>query len=113
MATEDSALTRKVKKEDVLVVPIAHAEGNYYADQETIESMEKNNQVLFRYCDSNGSITSESNPNGSINNIAGICNEGRNVFGMMPHPERCANDDLFNEDGKILFESIMSACVPA
>ena len=113
VATSDSALTRLVNKQDVLTIPIAHAEGNYFADAETIQSMENNDQVLFRYCDSSGNVTAESNPNGSINNIAGICNEGRNVFGMMPHPERCANDDLFNEDGKILFESIMSASVPA
>ena len=64
--------------------------------------------MWFRYCDSNGNVTEDSNPNGSVNNIAGICNKGRNVFGMMPHPERCAHEDLFNEDGKILFESLMS-----
>ena len=108
VSTSNTSITRNVNEGDVLVIPIAHAEGNYFADAETIKSMEENDQVLFRYCDSDGNVTSEANPNGSINNIAGICNEGRNVFGMMPHPERCASEDLFNEDGKVLFESLMA-----
>ena len=108
VGTNKSLITQNTETNQVLTIPIAHAEGNYYANEETINDLENNNQVLFRYCDSNGNVTEDSNPNGSVNNIAGICNKGRNVFGMMPHPERCAHEDLFNEDGKILFESLMS-----
>jgi phosphoribosylformylglycinamidine synthase len=107
VATESSLLTQKTTKNEVLTIPIAHAEGRFYADEEQIKSMEENDQVLFRYCDEKGNVTEDSNPNGSINNIAGVCNTGRNVFGMMPHPERCASDELFNEDGKALFEGLM------
>ena len=72
-----------------------------------MKKLNQNNQILFRYCDVNGNITDEANPNGAIENIAGICNESRNVFGMMPHPERASDKELFNEDGKFLFESIL------
>ncbi|MBS1635134.1 MAG: phosphoribosylformylglycinamidine synthase subunit PurQ [Bacteroidetes bacterium] len=92
-----------------LKIPIAHGEGKYYADAETIAALNKNGQVIFRYCDANGQITDEANPNGAIENIAGICNAGKNVFGMMPHPERAADPNLGNEDGRFLFESILKA----
>lgn len=90
-------------------VPIAHGEGRYYADAETMAALEANGQVVFRYCNEAGEVTPEANPNGSLNNIAGICNAGKNVFGMMPHPERCFADHLLNTDGKLIFQSILAA----
>jgi phosphoribosylformylglycinamidine synthase len=89
-------------------VPIAHGEGNYYIDAEGLKALNDNDQVLFRYCDAAGNITAESNPNGSLSNIAGITNAGRNVFGMMPHPERAAEDILSNTDGLRILESLLS-----
>ena len=77
----------KDAKENIYKIPIAHGEGRYYADESTLNKLEQNNQVLFHYCDEEGNVVAEANPNGSVHNIAGICNEGRNVFGMMPHPE--------------------------
>ena len=88
-------------------VPIAHGEGNYYADTATIQQLEENKQVLFRYCDPQGEITPAANPNGSVNNIAGICNRQGNVLGMMPHPERCAEDILGNTNGQLIFQSLL------
>ena len=88
-------------------VPIAHAEGRFYADDETINNLIKNDQIIFKYCDEAGDVNDKFNPNGSLLNIAGICNLERNVFGMMPHPERAADANLFNEDGKILFDSLI------
>lgn len=87
-------------------VPIAHGEGNYYADETTLDALERNRQVIFRYCDEAGRLTSEANPNGSARHIAGICNASRNVLGMMPHPERCAESILGNADGLLVFRSI-------
>jgi phosphoribosylformylglycinamidine synthase subunit PurQ / glutaminase len=89
-------------------VPIAHGEGNFYAADDVLMEMDDNDQVMFRYCDVDGKITDECNPNGSIENIAGICNLKRNVFGMMPHPERAADFELENTDGREIFESILS-----
>ena len=91
----------------VLRVPISHGEGCYYADDETLKSLNRNAQVLFRYSAPEGTITPEANPNGSLENIAGICNQGRNVLGMMPHPERCAEEILGGIDGRFIFESII------
>jgi len=91
----------------VLKIPIAHGEGRYYADSRTIKELVKNDQVLFRYCDASGKVTTESNPNGSVENIAGICNRDRNIFGMMPHPERAADKELSNTDGRYILESIL------
>ncbi len=102
-------ITQKISKTDILKIPIAHGEGRFYADENTLAEILANDQVLFYYCNQNGQIVEEANVNGSLNNIAGVCNKGKNVFGMMPHPERCANDLLFNSDGKLLFESIMEA----
>jgi len=90
-----------------LKIPIAHGEGRYFADAETLANIEKNNQVIFRYCDENGKV-GNATPNGSTNHIAGICNEGRNVFGMMPHPERATSSILGNEDGMLLFKSLLN-----
>ena len=92
--------------QEVLKIPVAHGEGRYFANQETMEAIEKNNQVLFRYCDENGEIDASHNPNGAIDNIAGICNEQENVIGMMPHPERACNTALNNTDGMIVFNKL-------
>ncbi len=89
-------------------IPIAHGEGRFFADDITLEELEKNNQIIFKYCDKNGNVSDESNPNGSLANIAGICNKNKNVFGMMPHPERAADPLLSNVDGVNLFKSILS-----
>ncbi|MCX6204413.1 MAG: phosphoribosylformylglycinamidine synthase subunit PurQ [Bacteroidetes bacterium] len=94
----------KTDKSESLQIPIAHGEGRYYADDATLKHLEKNNQILFRYCDENGKVGGHSNPNGSTMDIAGICNDNRNVFGMMPHPERATSDILSNIDGKKVFE---------
>lgn len=105
--TTNSLITSKIPENRSLKIPIAHGEGKYFSDAQTLKKLNQNNQILFRYCDVNGNITNEANPNGALENIAGICNESRNVFGMMPHPERASDKELFNEDGKFLFESIL------
>ncbi len=89
-----------------LKIPIAHGEGRYYASDEVLETLVKQNQVIYRYCTADGNITEESNPNGTVNNIAGICNEARNVFGMMPHPERACSPGLHNTDGVQVFRTL-------
>lgn len=89
-------------------IPIAHAEGKYFADESTLKSLIENDQILFKYCNEDGDITDDANPNGSLMNIAGVCNKERNVFGMMPHPERAADQKLSNQDGRMLFESILN-----
>lgn len=94
----------KTDKSEPLQIPIAHGEGRYFADQATLAHLENNNQILFRYCDATGKIGGEANPNGAIMDIAGICNDKRNVFGMMPHPERATSAALNNIDGKKVFE---------
>jgi len=93
---------------EVVNFPIAHADGNYFADDETLKKLQEGDQIIFRYCDAEGNVSDEANPNGSLLNIAGICNKNRNVLGMMPHPERCAEEILGNTDGKRVFESIIS-----
>jgi len=105
---KDTLITSQLDPNKALKIPIAHGEGNYFTDSETLKRIKDNNQILFRYCDENGNITPESNPNGSLENIAGVCNENRNVFGMMPHPERAASEILSNTDGLAIFESILS-----
>jgi phosphoribosylformylglycinamidine synthase len=92
----------------VYKIPIAHGEGRYYADKKTLDLLDKNNQVLFHYCDVNGNISAEANCNGSIKNIAGICNEQRNVFGMMPHPERACSLALGNTEGRKVFNYLFA-----
>ncbi len=92
-------------------IPIAHGEGRYYADEQTLRQLNENDQILFRYCDAAGRITDEANPNGALENIAGICNATRNVFGMMPHPERAAEDALGNTDGYAILKALTKATV--
>lgn len=89
----------------VLKIPVAHGEGRYFTDAKTMEELQKNDQIVFRYCDEKGGISISANPNGSTNNIAGICNAGHNVFGMMPHPERATSTSLNNIDGKWILEA--------
>ncbi|MEQ1920914.1 MAG: phosphoribosylformylglycinamidine synthase subunit PurQ [Pyrinomonadaceae bacterium] len=101
--------TTEVSSDKVLSIPIAHAEGNYTCDDETYNSLEENGQIVFRYCDENGEITDASNPNGARSNIAGICNEDRNVLGMMPHPERACEELLGSNDGRDIFRSLTKA----
>ena len=98
--------TAKMKKGQVVRIPIAHGEGNYTADKATLAELKKNKQIIFTYCDEEGRVTDEANPNGSMLNIAGICNKKRNVLGMMPHPERCSEVILGGIDGKFILDSI-------
>jgi phosphoribosylformylglycinamidine synthase len=92
----------------VLKIPVAHGDGNYYVDDDTLREMEKTGQIVFRYSDAYGQITDTANPNGSLGNIAGVCNRRGNVLGMMPHPERCVEGMLGGEDGSIIFRSIIN-----
>jgi len=94
----------KSKESTPLKIPIAHGEGRFYADEKTLDDLEKNNQIIFRYCDENGNINQQTNPNGTLRNIAGITNNFGNVFGMMPHPERATSKSLNNSDGIKIFE---------
>lgn len=105
----NTAVTAGIRKHEILKVPVAHGEGRFYCDEDTLAKIEANGQVIFRYCNEKGETTAESNPNGAINNIAGVCNEKFNVFGMMPHPERCALPFLFNQDGRRIFEAVFNA----
>jgi phosphoribosylformylglycinamidine synthase len=105
-ATRRTRLTRAVP-DKALRIPIAHGEGRYHADTATLKALHEGDQVLFRYCDAEGRISEQANPNGSVENIAGVCNAARNVFGMMPHPERAADPLLGNTDGLALFESLL------
>ena len=91
--------------EQALKIPVAHGEGRYYADAATLKQLHDNKQIIFRYCDEKGEVHINSNPNGAINNIAGICNEGRNVYGMMPHPERACSTALNNIDGRKILQA--------
>lgn len=95
-------------KKNVIKVPIAHGEGRFFADENTMKDLKQNDQIIFKYCNSNGEVLESSNPNGSLDNIAGICNKEKNIFGMMPHPERAADVLLSNTDGVALFKSIMN-----
>jgi len=104
----NTPFTNLIEKNTVLRIPIAHGEGNYFADADTIKRLEDNNQVVFRYANPQGEVTDEANPNGSINNIAGIINEKGNVLGMMPHPERYSDKILGCDDGLVIFKSIVN-----
>lgn len=110
-ANNTTPITADLTPGKALQIPIAHGEGKYFADEKTLADMNKNGQIIFRYCDANGSITSESNPNGALENIAGVCNAGKNVFGMMPHPERAADALLSNTDGMAIFNSLIKSVV--
>lgn len=107
---EQTPFTNLTSKDRVLNIPIAHMDGNYYADKATLEELNKNNQVIFRYSTKDGRCPPDANPNGSLDNIAGICNRQGNILGMMPHPERCVEKRLGgSEDGRVIFESIMDS----
>ncbi|MGF7186074.1 phosphoribosylformylglycinamidine synthase [Desulfitispora alkaliphila] len=103
----NTPFTNLLKQDQIIDLSIAHGEGNYYCDQETYKELEANNQIVFRYSDLDGNVLDESNPNGSIGNIAGICNKDKNVLGMMPHPERSAEEILGGTDGALIFKSIV------
>ena len=105
----NTPFTTEIEAGEVLSIPIAHAEGNYVCDDETLHQLEENNQIVFRYCDESGEITDQANPNGSRSNIAGICNLDRNVLGMMPHPERACEGLLGSDDGREIFSSLTKA----
>lgn len=100
--------TRNLDFDKVYKIPISHGEGNFYCSEKDLKEIVQNDQILFRYCNEAGEITEEANPNGSLMNIAGISNKKKNVFGMMPHPERAADFELENTDGREIFESILS-----
>jgi len=105
----DTPFTLRTAPRQVLKLPIAHGEGNYYATPEVLRELEDSGRVVFRYCDASGQVTDASNPNGSLNNIAGICNEQRNVVGLMPHPDRACEAVLGSADGLVMFESVLDA----
>lgn len=107
--SNSSAITKGLE-EKAYKIPIAHGEGRFYAPEDMMKSIQDNDQVLFKYCSAEGEINEENNPNGSLHNIAGITNPAKNVFGMMPHPERAADRNLANLDGKALFESLLKFC---
>lgn len=107
--TPDSAFTNRIAPGRVLRIPIAHGEGCYFADDDTLAKLKAGNQILWQYCDATGNITDASNPNGSLQSIAGICNERRNVAGLMPHPERACEKLLGSDDGNVIFESLIQA----
>jgi phosphoribosylformylglycinamidine synthase len=107
--TTDSPFTNACRRDQILRIPIAHGEGSYFAERQMIEQLEREDRVLVRYCDKNGNVTDAANPNGSLENIAGVCNEGRNVFGLMPHPERASEKLLGSDDGRLILESILRA----
>jgi len=109
----DTPFTNACQKGQVLKMPIAHGEGNYFIDAEGLEKLKSNRQIIVRYCDPKGQVTSESNPNGSLENIAGICNEKRNIFGLMPHPDRAGEDSLGSHDGQFIWKSLLAAKVGA
>jgi len=103
--SQSAKLTQNLDSNKTYQIPIAHGEGRFHASEDAIKSLNDNDQVLFRYCNEEGNITQEANPNGSMENIAGVTNASKNVFGMMPHPERAADAELNNVDGRALFES--------
>ena len=111
MRTETTAspFTSRCDAGQVLRIPIAHGEGRYYADEATLADLNDGGRVAFRYCTPDGDVTAEANPNGSLQNIAGVLNEGRNVLGLMPHPERCCEAILGGEDGRLILESIVDS----
>jgi phosphoribosylformylglycinamidine synthase I len=105
----DTPFTLGASRGQRLRLPIAHGEGNYYADPGVLETLEADRRVIFRYCDERGEVTDAANPNGSLNNIAGICSEARNVVGLMPHPERACEGPLGSADGLVMLESVVTA----
>lgn len=110
-ATTKSAITAQLNPNKGYKIPIAHAEGRYYASEEVLEDLVSHDQILFEYCTKDGQVTPEVNPNGTLMNIAGITNANRNVFGMMPHPERASEEILGNTDGRSMFESLLAVAM--
>ncbi|MCH2232647.1 MAG: phosphoribosylformylglycinamidine synthase subunit PurQ [Crocinitomicaceae bacterium] len=106
--SSSAAISKGLDANKSYKIPIAHGEGRFFAPDDMLKSIKDNDQVLFRYCSEGAEVNDEFNPNGSLENIAGITNKGKNVFGMMPHPERAADPNLSNTDGKLLFESILN-----
>ena len=104
--TENTIFTKYLEDKKVLRVPVAHGDGNYFADEATLNSLVENDQIVFKYCSEDGKVEKETNPNGSLLDIAGIVNKNRNVLGMMPHPERCCSEILGNTDGALIFTSV-------
>ena len=105
----DTPATNQGREQPVLKIPIAHHEGSYFAPPETLKAMRDNQQIVFRYCEPEGTVSEASNPNGSIENIAGVANEKKNVLGMMPHPERCADPLWPDQDGQLIFKSLIQS----
>ena len=105
----DTPFTQACRQGEVLTIPIGHLEGNYFCDETTLSELQRDRRIVFRYCDNSGEITPEANPNGSLDSIAGICSLGRNVLGMMPHPERASEPELGGTDGFRIFESLVGA----
>ena len=106
--SKTSAITKELDNKKAFKIPIAHGEGRYFANNEVLKELEENDQILFQYCNENGEVSDEFNPNGSCLNIAGVTNASKNVFGMMPHPERAVDLLLNNTDGKLIFESLLN-----
>jgi phosphoribosylformylglycinamidine synthase len=107
----DTPFTNACKQGEVLTIPIGHMEGNYFCDDATLAELKRDNRIIFRYSSPQGELTAEANPNGSLENIAGICSPGRNVLGMMPHPERASEPELGCVDGFKIFESVVGSLV--
>lgn len=105
---ENTPFTNVLDKGQVLKIPIAHTDGNYFIAEEGLKTLKDNDQIIFRYCDQTGNVNRDANPNGSLDNIAGICNQNKNVLGMMPHPERSSEIILGSEDGKYISQSIVN-----
>ena len=105
----DTPFTNACRQGEVLTIPIGHMDGNYFCDEPTLAELRRDNRIVFRYSTASGEITQEANPNGSLDNIAAICNSGRNVLGMMPHPERASERELGCTDGLKVFESLVGA----
>lgn len=103
----DTPFTNLCRKGQILHTPVAHFDGNYYTTPDVLSNLKKNSQIILRYCNKDGEVTEKANPNGSLDAIAGICNQEGNVLGIMPHPERCCEDILGSEDGKLIFRSIV------
>ncbi len=109
-SSSTAAISKGLNKDRAYKIPIAHGEGRFYTDDETLKQIVDNDQVIFKYCDEEANVTDEANPNGALLNIAGITNKTKNVFGMMPHPERAADRFVANEDGKLIIESLLNYC---
>jgi len=109
----NTPFTQQLTRGEVLEIPIGHMEGNYFCDEPTLAELNDQDRIIFRYTTSEGEVTADANPNGSLDNIAGICNEGRNVLGMMPHPERAADVLMGSTDGRVILESMVHSLVAA